>query len=215
MRCANSGLFSTRFSPMAEVTAVTAVSPDTVLPIFLLSPKNSDNEWNQIMILTENATLLSESAAFALWTHAGGWWVVFRVVAGKLTHYLRFSGAVQECPLSPSFGERAKAVGRNQGRHRKGAAHRLCKNSPKYLLLPIYPSLSQMVAAALALFVVTLGGCLAVMNKGGVPYQISNPDGTAYSMDFETNVQGPVEYFDVYGEVRTQYSQVYPALLLW
>jgi hypothetical protein len=56
------------------------------------------------------------------------------------------------------------------------------------------------------------------MNYGGVPYQISNPEGSTsnwkgtpgvYSTDFTTNVEGKVEYFDVYGEVRTQYSQVY------
>ena len=53
----------------------------------------------------------------------------------------------------------------------------------------------------------------AVMNKGGVPYQISNPGSASsskpYSTDFEHNAGGPVEHFDVYGEVRTKYSQVY------
>ena len=53
--------------------------------------------------------------------------------------------------------------------------------------------------------------------EGGVPYAISNPqDSTAnwqgtpgtYSTDFETNVEGTVEHFDVYGEVQTLYSQV-------
>ncbi|CAE7611237.1 unnamed protein product [Symbiodinium pilosum] len=57
-----------------------------------------------------------------------------------------------------------------------------------------------------------------VMNKGGIPYQISNPPGATkdwkgtpgnYSVDFMHNVKGKVEYFDVYGEVRTKYSQVY------
>ena len=57
-----------------------------------------------------------------------------------------------------------------------------------------------------------------VMNKGGVPYQISNPPGSSkdwkgtpgnYSLDFTQNVKGKVEHFDVYGEVHTKYSQVY------
>eukprot|EP00931_Biecheleriopsis_adriatica_P028977 TRINITY_DN17265_c1_g3_i1.p1 TRINITY_DN17265_c1_g3~~TRINITY_DN17265_c1_g3_i1.p1 ORF type:complete len:822 (-),score=103.16 TRINITY_DN17265_c1_g3_i1:114-2579(-) len=57
-----------------------------------------------------------------------------------------------------------------------------------------------------------------VMNAGGVPYSISNPPGSTqawkgepgtYSTDFHENVKGPVEYFDVYGEVQTRYSQVY------
>ena len=57
-----------------------------------------------------------------------------------------------------------------------------------------------------------------VMNAGGIPYKISNPPGSTanwegtpgtYSTDFNTNVKGPVEHFDVYGEVRTRYSEVY------
>lgn len=51
-----------------------------------------------------------------------------------------------------------------------------------------------------------------VMNAGGVPYRISNPDSAAaapYSTDFEANIAGPVEHFDMYGEVRTIYSQTY------
>ena len=56
-----------------------------------------------------------------------------------------------------------------------------------------------------------------IMNSGGVPYAISNPPGSTanwhgtpgtYATDFETNVQGNVEHFDVYGEVQTRYSQV-------
>ena len=56
------------------------------------------------------------------------------------------------------------------------------------------------------------------MNKGGVPYGISNPPGSTpnwhgtpgqYSTDFQTNVNGKVDHFDVYGEVKTMYSQVY------
>ena len=58
----------------------------------------------------------------------------------------------------------------------------------------------------------------ANMNGGGVPYDISNRPGTTrpwrgtpgtYSTDFESNVAGKVEHFDVYGEVQTVYSQVY------
>ena len=56
------------------------------------------------------------------------------------------------------------------------------------------------------------------MNKGGIPYAISNPPGSQpnwkgtpgqYSTDFQTNVDGKVDHFDVYGEVQTMYSQVY------
>eukprot|EP00040_Diaphanoeca_grandis_P032470 m.196795 g.196795 ORF g.196795 m.196795 type:complete len:870 (+) comp32636_c0_seq1:40-2649(+) len=57
-----------------------------------------------------------------------------------------------------------------------------------------------------------------VMNDGGVPYQISNSQGSTsnwkgtpgtYDTNFHTNAKGPTEYFDVYGEVQTKYSQVY------
>lgn len=56
------------------------------------------------------------------------------------------------------------------------------------------------------------------MNQGGVPYAISNTpystpnwQGTPgnYSINFNKNVKGTVEHFDVYGEVRSRYSQVY------
>lgn len=56
------------------------------------------------------------------------------------------------------------------------------------------------------------------MNLGGVPYKISNPPGSTanwtgtpgnYSTNFNENIQGTVEYFDVYGEVHSRYSQVY------
>ena len=56
------------------------------------------------------------------------------------------------------------------------------------------------------------------MNKGGVPYDLSNRPGSThnwkgtpgtYSTNFEANVEGKVEHFDVYGEVQTLYSQVY------
>eukprot|EP00927_Polykrikos_kofoidii_P073649 TRINITY_DN6966_c0_g1_i1.p1 TRINITY_DN6966_c0_g1~~TRINITY_DN6966_c0_g1_i1.p1 ORF type:complete len:879 (+),score=78.58 TRINITY_DN6966_c0_g1_i1:64-2700(+) len=59
---------------------------------------------------------------------------------------------------------------------------------------------------------------LHVMNEGGIPYDISNPPGSTptwrgqpgkYSTNFHYNVKGDVEYFDVYGEVHTKYSQVY------
>ena len=51
----------------------------------------------------------------------------------------------------------------------------------------------------------------AILNTGGVPYKISNPsnDSAQYSTDFEHNVDGRVEHFDVYGTVQTRYSQVY------
>ena len=47
------------------------------------------------------------------------------------------------------------------------------------------------------------------MNTGGVPYNISNADSSAYPLDFVRSVEGRVEFFDVYGEVQTRYSQVY------
>ena len=51
--------------------------------------------------------------------------------------------------------------------------------------------------------------CLAInMNQKGLPYSISNPNGI-YSTDMETNINGKVEHFDVYGEVRTKFTQVY------
>lgn len=79
----------------------------------------------------------------------------------------------------------------------------------------------------LTLVVVTFGSdpvgpfppdAVGVMNRGGVPYHISNtPNSTdngkwnpgVYSTDFQHNVAGKVEHFDVYGEVHTKYSQVY------
>eukprot|EP00041_Stephanoeca_diplocostata_P039733 m.1637620 g.1637620 ORF g.1637620 m.1637620 type:complete len:886 (-) comp25984_c0_seq1:1972-4629(-) len=65
---------------------------------------------------------------------------------------------------------------------------------------------------------VTRSAVQDVMNAGGVPYEISNPPGSTknwvgtpgnYSTNFNENVEGKVEYFDVYGEVQTKYSQVY------
>jgi len=44
------------------------------------------------------------------------------------------------------------------------------------------------------------------MNNGGIEYQIMNNQGGAYSTDFTS--ESP-EYFDVYGEIQTRYSQVY------
>ena len=61
--------------------------------------------------------------------------------------------------------------------------------------------------AALALGVAGAAG--VVMNEGGIPYRLSNPAGDGYPMDFEQSVSGPVDHFDVYGEVQTRYSQVY------
>ena len=73
----------------------------------------------------------------------------------------------------------------------------------------------------LLLLLLSLPLCLSVppvMNAGGIPYEISNPPGSnpswrgqpgSYSTNFNENVDGEVEHFDVYGEVRTKYSQVY------
>ena len=57
-----------------------------------------------------------------------------------------------------------------------------------------------------------------IMNKGGIPYSISNPPGSSsnwegtpgkYSPDFEINSNDNIDHFDVYGEIQTIYSQVY------
>lgn len=75
------------------------------------------------------------------------------------------------------------------------------------------------VAVAMAAATVTAPSPRSVMNAGGVPYQISNPQGSTkdwkgvpgqYDTNFNTNA-GPLEtdFFDVYGEVQTKYSQVY------
>ena len=45
------------------------------------------------------------------------------------------------------------------------------------------------------------------MNVGGVPYDVANRVSQEYSTNFQENVKNKVEYFDVYGEVRTRYSQ--------
>ena len=53
-------------------------------------------------------------------------------------------------------------------------------------------------------------GATPFMNAGGVPYRISSETSPgAYDLDFTANAGGPVEWFDVYGEVNTRYSQVY------
>ena len=73
------------------------------------------------------------------------------------------------------------------------------------------------IACLIAVFGLGLCASLAVdppgvMNRGGVPYQISNPtppDQGVYSTDCEANQHGPVEHFDTYAEIRTKYSQVY------
>lgn len=70
--------------------------------------------------------------------------------------------------------------------------------------------MAALVAALMMLSLFGLGHG-AIMNSGGVPYTISNPAASveSYSLDFEHNVKGAVEHFDVYGEVQTSYSQVY------
>jgi hypothetical protein len=78
----------------------------------------------------------------------------------------------------------------------------------------------RFLAVALAVAVVCSSDVRAAknMNQGGVPYEISNGPGSTehwkgtpgkYSTNFMENVDGKVEYFDVYGEVKTVYSQVY------
>ena len=71
--------------------------------------------------------------------------------------------------------------------------------------------------ALLFLLAPWLSSC-ANMNQGGPDYAISNPPGSTsdwegtpgvYTTQFEKNVEGEVEHFDVYGEVQTLYSQVY------
>ena len=50
----------------------------------------------------------------------------------------------------------------------------------------------------------------AVNDAGGVPYRISTETAPgAYDTDFTANAGGPGEWFEVYGEVQTRYSQVY------
>lgn len=74
----------------------------------------------------------------------------------------------------------------------------------------------NMVLLFTTLLLVCSGGCYGsastLMNEGGVPYEISNPlkdaGETPFVPDFNQG-GGDVEYFDVYGEVRTKYSQVY------
>jgi len=62
-------------------------------------------------------------------------------------------------------------------------------------------------AAALLAGGLMLPGALGVMNAGGVPYTISNPAPEGhFSTEFAD--ESP-EYFDVYAEVKTRYSQVY------
>ena len=75
-----------------------------------------------------------------------------------------------------------------------------------------------MLISLLRLLALQIGVDCKIMNQGGVPYDISNRQGSSpdwqgapgiYSTDFESNVAGAVEHFDVYGEVETLYSQVY------
>ena len=95
--------------------------------------------------------------------------------------------------------------------------------SVSHLISPDEASWGQKTKSSRMLFVWLLailfdGSLASNMNLGGVPYAISNPPGSssdwhgtpgAYSTDFETNVAGEVDHFDVYGEVHTMYSQVY------
>jgi len=68
----------------------------------------------------------------------------------------------------------------------------------------------QLVVPFCALGGVALADKGPWMNNGGIPYAISNPSSVgSYTTDFNTNVKGPVEHFEVYGEVQTKYSQVY------
>ena len=75
-----------------------------------------------------------------------------------------------------------------------------------------------MSVVAILLLAVSASTTNTNMNQGGVPYGISNPPGSTknwngtngtYILQFESNIVGPVEHFDVYGEVRTNYSEVY------
>ena len=68
--------------------------------------------------------------------------------------------------------------------------------------------LRAIMAQVAASLVATLG--TPFMNAGGVPYRISTETAPgAYDTDFTANAGGPVEWFEVYGEVQTRYSQVY------
>lgn len=68
----------------------------------------------------------------------------------------------------------------------------------------------RLLAAAGLCFHVARGKDALVMNEGGIPYTISNPvPGGEYSTNFNVNAKGPVEHFDVYGEIHTKYSEVY------
>ena len=76
------------FSPLAKVTAVTTVFPDTGLPQIPPQSTNSSNEFKQTMFHTSNARMLSVFHLNLLFLPCGRvltqWWVVFRVVTGKL-----------------------------------------------------------------------------------------------------------------------------------
>lgn len=64
----------------------------------LTQSQNSDNAVKQTMFHTENVRLLSESAVFALWTYLPRWWVVLRVVMGKLLYYWVLCACCVETP---------------------------------------------------------------------------------------------------------------------
>ena len=77
--------------PMATVTTVTTVFPDTGLPQTPTHSENSDNDLKHTMFHTENARMLSVFSANLLFSPCGRmlpWsWVVFRVVTGQLIYY--------------------------------------------------------------------------------------------------------------------------------
>ena len=74
---------------MAKVTAITTVFLDTGMPQTPTHSKNSDNELKQTMLHTENARMLSVFYPNLLFLACGRmllrWWVVSRVVMGKLS----------------------------------------------------------------------------------------------------------------------------------
>lgn len=89
----------------------------------------------------------------------------------------------------------------------QSATSRPCLASPHRPYLPNQEMPRTQNAARLACAAVLPALTGAVMNAGGVPYAIGNPAPTGtYSTEFEK--ESP-QYFDVYAEVQTRYSQVY------
>ena len=76
---------------MAKVSTVTTVCPDKGLPHSPNQSKNSGNEFKQTMFHTDNAAMVSVFCLNLLFLPCGRtlprWWVVFKVVTGKLTYY--------------------------------------------------------------------------------------------------------------------------------